>query len=699
MGPMPPPAPDGPQRELEQLAVQIRHHEAAYRAGAPEITDGAFDDLFERYRALADALGVPEGNRLDQTPGADHTDGFVQVAHRVPMLSLDKLSPNRRGSNGEPMPLSEQLDNWYARRRQDLGEPASLGLIVEPKVDGIGISLKYDDGRFVQAVTRGDGRKGDDVTLQVRQARAVPERLKLTGQLEIRGELYWPLERFAAYNERLRARGETPIKNPRNGCAGLMKRKEPQGIEEAGITAFLYQVPIAENVTLPPTQEAVLSWLAAAGAPVYLDETARFDTPEAALAHCEAFGARRDGLGYEIDGLVIKLDELRHYDQLGGTDHHPHWAIAYKFPPERKPTRLIKISVQVGKSGKLTPVAELAPVTLAGTTVTRASLHNFVELARKDVREGDVVYAEKAGEVIPQVVGVDPTQRPPEAAPFPRPETCPVCATPVMAEEIFLYCPSPACPAQIRERLIHFASRGAMDIDGLGASTVDQVIDKLGVRSPEDLWSLTHDQLVSLERMGKKSAQNLLDGLDRARGRGLSRVLVGLAVRHVGATMAEDLARYFGDAERLLAFSSRYVSGDEEAITKVAPETGSGAIDGMARKTADAIFTALDRRAVRDVIHGLGARGVRLSAVLPVTTEVEGVAGKTFVLTGTLPTLKRSEAGERIKQAGGKVTGSVSKKTDYLVAGADAGSKLAKAEKLEVTVIDEATLLGMLQRQ
>ncbi|MEM9695371.1 MAG: NAD-dependent DNA ligase LigA, partial [Myxococcota bacterium] len=624
----------GARAELEALQQQIQYHERAYRAGQPEITDGAFDELFERYQELADSLGLALDERLDQKPGADHTDGFVQVEHRVRMQSLEKLTLNRRDNHGQPMPLSEQLDNWYTRRQQELGEPNCLPLVVEPKIDGIGVSLVYQEGRLSRAITRGNGVRGDDITLQVRAAAAVPETLNLSGEIEIRGELYWPLAAFAAYNERLEARGEKRIANPRNGCAGLMKRKEPEGIDEAGVTCFLYQVPWSESVELPPRQSELLDHLAKAGAPVYLDEVAVFDDAESALAYCDAFGERRAKLGYEIDGLVIKLDELRYYDQLSGTDHHPHWAIAYKFPPERKPTQLLKISVQVGKSGKLTPVAELAPVSLAGTTVTRASLHNFVELERKDVREGDTVYAEKAGEIIPQVVGVDLSQRPEGTVPFPRPEACPTCATPTVTEEIFLYCPNPACPDQVRERLKHFASRHAMEVDGLGASTVDQVVTHFGVRAPHDLFALTAEQLVSLERMGKKSAENLLAGLERAKTRGLARVLIGLAIRHVGATMARDLATHFGSADALLAFADSYAAGDEAAIERVAPEKGHGAIEGMARKTADSIFVELNSPAVRSVLDGLARAGVDLTAAEEVTQQVEGVSGKTFVLTG-----------------------------------------------------------------
>ncbi len=687
--------------ELQTLSAQIEHHEAAYRAGTAEITDGAFDELFDRYQQLADELEVPAAERLDRAPGADHTDGFVQTAHRMPMLSLEKLTPNRRDSQGQSVPILEQLTHWYARRRKDLEVEGPLPLLVEPKIDGISVSLLYVDGTLKRAVTRGDGTKGDEITRQVKSARAVPRKLAgVSGTVEIRGELYWPNDAWLAWNKRLEAAGEKLVTNPRNGCAGLMKRKNPAGLDEAGVRSFLYQVPWAEGVTLPETQSGVLAWLAEAGANVYLDEIKVTQTAESAFAYCEDYGPRRAALPYEIDGMVIKLDELRHYGQLEGTGHHPHWAVAYKFPPERKPTKLLGISVQVGKSGKLTPVADLEPVFVSMTTVSRASLHNFVELARKDVRVGDTVFVEKAGEIIPQVVGVDLSQRHADSLPYVRPAVCPTCASTVVEEEIFVYCPNPACPDQVRERLRHFASRGAMDIDGLGVSTIDQVVDVLGVRSPVDLFHMDRAALIGLERMAAKSADNLLAGLEAAKGRGLRRVLIGLAIRHVGSTMSEDLTRYFGSAEKLLEFAGRYASGDEEAIALVAPDKGgSGAIEGMARKSADSIFAELNSTAVRDVFAGLGEAGVKLEAVAVATEAVDGIAGKTFVITGTLPTLKRNEAAEKIKIAGGKVTGSVSKKTDYLLAGAEAGSKLAKAEKLEIEVIDEAALMAMLGSQ
>lgn len=688
--------------ELEVLGAEIRYHEAAYRRGAPEISDAAFDDLADRYAELADRVGLPAAQRLDARPGEDHEEGFETVEHRVPMLSLEKLTPSRKDSSGATVSLGDQLAAWYQRRRSELGlgPDAELALFVEPKIDGISVSLLYEEGKLVRAVTRGDGQRGDVITAQVRAAQAVPTKLHglAHGSLEIRGELYFPRAAFDAYNAELAARGDKTLVNPRNGCAGLMKRKDARGLESVGVRSFLYQIPWSEGVTLPRTQHEVLAWLGERGADTYLDETHVASDARAALAYCDAYEEKRGKLPYEIDGMVLKVDDLTLHRSLGSTGHHPHWGIAYKFPPERKPTKLLAIVVQVGKSGKLTPVAELEPVFVSGTTVSRASLHNFPELERKDVRVGDTVLVEKAGEIIPQVVGVDLAHRPAHTHRFARPERCPSCDAPVLQEEIFLYCPNPACPEQIRERLVHFGSRAAMDIDGLGEAVVDALVSELGITSPERIYALDVEALEKLPRFGRKSAQNLVKAIDASRKRGLARVLVALAIRHLGESMAEAIAAEFGSMEALLAFAERYAAGDAEAIRSVAPEKSGerGRIEGLARKSGDVIFGTLASPAMRAVIDGLAAAGVEMTAPKRVVREVSGVAGKTFVLTGTLPNLARAEAAAKIKAAGGKVSGSVSKKTSYVVVGAEAGSKLAEAEALGVAQLDEAGLLELL---
>lgn len=741
---------------LQQLASELQRHEIAYRKGEPIISDAAFDELAEQYAERAQQLQVPTYKRIDRLPGSDHTDGFEQLAHTTPMLSLEKLSQSRKDATGAPLSTRQQLRNWYDRRCKELELTGDnpLPLIVEPKIDGISVALRYVDGKLHQAITRGDGRYGDNITMQVMQAQAAPVTLNdVPSRLELRGELYWPLDAFDAFNQRRTSssnerdqqlldfdspRDETdtdktpplpkrkpatvePLSNPRNGCAGLMKTKNKKELEElrhSGIRTFVYHairptLPIDPSVETahatasnrtenqpPDRQSELLSWLARVGMNVYLAEVYVTNDADDAFNYCENFEHRRATLGYDIDGMVIKIDDLTLSDRLGATDHHPHGAIAYKFAPERKPTLLTDITVQVGKSGKLTPVAELECVRLAGTRVTRASLHNFAELERKDVRIGDTVFVEKAGDIIPQVVGVDLDKRPANAVAFARPSQCPSCNAAVVQEDVFIYCPNPACPAQLRERLVHFASRNAMDINGLGPAAIDRIVNMCNVHSPDELFTLTEQRLQRVFVEGGKMAPKTVQAISRAKQRGLERVLVGLSIRHVGTGLAQQLASYFGNAEALVVFAKKYTAGDERAQELVAPAQGQGAIAGMAKTMADSVFAELSSDSIARIFDGLKAAGVKLDATDQSTNEQASsgkpLSGKTFVLTGTLPTLKRTQASERITQAGGKVIGAVSMNTDYVVAGSDAGSKLDKAEQLGIKVIDESELLAML---
>lgn len=685
--------------ELSALEQELERYERSYRRGEPELLDSEFDALLERYEALADELGVPPEARFGASLTSDHTEGFETFEHLVPMLSLEKLTPARRDETGAPIGLLHQLNAWIERRRRELElrEGERLPLLVEPKIDGISVSLHYERGELRRAVTRGDGRRGDVITAQVKAAEAAPIRLNEPVTMEIRGELYLPRSRFRALNEELDLRGERRLMNPRNACAGLMKRKNASTLEGIGVRSFLYHVASSED-PLPPTQSELLHYLGELGAPIYEEETAVLEGAEATLAFCEGFGEKRAELDYEIDGMVIKIDELKHYPALGSTGHHPHWGLAYKFPPERKKTRVKQIVVQVGKSGKITPVAELEPVLLAQTTVSRATLHNFAELRRKDVREGDLVSVEKAGEIIPQIIEVDLEARPENSAPFEPPRSCPSCESELIAEEIFIFCPNPSCPEQVRERLTHFASRSAMDIDGLGPALVDQLVEKLGVDAPHQLYALEAEQLAGLERFGKKSAENLVRALEASKERGLARVLVGLSIRHLGVTMAAALAGTFGTMDALLEFAARYLDEDEEAVRQIRPKAGErGLVEGLATKTADEIFSALRHPRMLEVIAGLADAGVNLEAEKIERRLVEGVAGKSFVLTGTLPTMKRAQAKALIEEAGGKVVGSVSKRTDFVVAGEEAGAKLTKAQELGLAILSEEELLSMLE--
>ena len=691
----------GDQR-LQELATQLAHHDALYyRDAEPEITDDAYDSLRAEYDALAEQLQIPEAERYTAGFGDDQQDGFATVVHRVPMLSLEKLSTNRKDSRGASIALDQQLRDWWAgnQRLLELADDAFRDLFVEPKIDGISASLTYVDGQLTCAATRGNGQQGDDITAQVIASGCVPTSLKFvtSGSVEIRGEIYLPHTAFHELNKQLIAEEKAPLVNPRNGCAGLMKRKDPAGLEKAGIQAFCYHIPWFDGVDVPTLQSACIDWLAEQGLPTYRSEIQVCATPDEAYAYCENYTERREQLDYDIDGMVIKINDRELYDELGETSHHPRWGIAYKFPPEVKSTTLQDVIAQVGKSGKITPVAVLDPVFLAGTTVSRASLHNYREVAAKGIRIGDTVRVQKAGEIIPQVLAVD-EKKPRGEALIEAPEVCPSCGSPTVQEDVFVYCVNPACPAQLSERLQHFASRGAMDIDGCGPAVIDQLLAAEFIRSPVDLFALTREQIAGLERMGEKSADNLLRALQTVKGRGLERVLVGLSIRHLGNRMSEELGRYFKTAEQLLAFAETYSSGDEAAIEQVAPSKSgvSGPIEGLARKTADIIFTELNSASVRSIFAGLAEHGVNLETAQQVTDAVAEIAGKAFVLTGTLPTMSRSEAGALIKAAGGKVTGSVSKKTDYVVAGESAGSKLTKAEQLGITILDEAALQQLL---
>lgn len=672
---------------LQDMAEQLRQHDQRYYAQAqPTIDDAEYDALRRSYDELADALEVPNEQRYTSGVGDDHVEGFATVAHVVPMLSLEKAYDE------------EDLQRFADALRRELGPDLPLEFVVEPKIDGMSVALWYEHGQLQRAVTRGNGQQGDDITAQVRASACAPLEIPAKqGFIEVRGELYLPRAAFAALNERLLAAGDKALINPRNACAGLMKRKDASQLQGLGIASFLYHIARSTDLDLPQRQSQRLDWLRQQGFAIH-PGTVKRNGVAAVYEHCRSFMDQRAELDHDIDGMVIKLDDTAWYDELGHTAHHPRWGVAWKFPSEQVSTRLLEVITQVGKSGKLTPVAVLDPVFVAGSTVSRASLHNWSEVRRKDLHVGDTVVVEKAGEIIPQVVRAQPEARPADAQPVPQPSHCPSCGTEAVVEELIIVCPNPACPAQLRERLRHFASKGAMDIEGMGPAVVDQVVEHCGVSDPADLYALRHEQLAALERMGDKSAQRLCAALEASKRRGLGRVLAGLAIPHCGSVMAQSLAEHFRSAEELLATAQRYHQGDAVTLEALTPRKGNGPIAGLGRTTALAIFAALATSQVRTVIQRLEASGVvcHLATVDP-GAQVEGVAGKRFVLTGTLPNMDRAQAGARITQAGGKVVSSVSKQTDFVVAGANAGSKLSKAEQLGVAILDEAALINLLE--
>jgi len=732
-------------QQLAQWATELaRHDELYYRRAQPTVTDAEYDDLKDRYERLADELDVPAEQRHQHTPGDDHSDGFATVRHDQPMLSLEKANTEAdfftvAGEDVAPerLPADEEfrrrtawgkLERWERVRRKDLGLDASapVALTIEPKIDGMSASLIYDGGGLVRAATRGNGIDGDDITAQVRESGAVPISVPETRRFEVRGEIYLPRTAFDALNRELIAAGDKPLVNPRNGCAGLMKRKDAEALRGKGARGFMYYVPPGLHAAvLPDSQWERLAWLKMQGFSVH-PGTVRCQGIAAAYAACLAFTSERGALDHDIDGMVIKLDDTAAYNQLGVTEHHPRWGIAYKFPPERKLTRLQSITVQVGKTGKLTPVAELEPVFVAGTTVSRASLHNFAEVAAKDIRVGDTVIVQKAGEIIPQVVAVVLAKRPAGALPVPWPKSCPTCGTaaveerrcdPSGKENVSHFCPNPSCADQVRERLRHFGSRDALDIKGLGPALIDKLVAHLQVTRPDQLFALRVEQLAGLEFdadgsgtsrvFGTKTAANLIEALAGAKQRGLAHVLDGLAINGMGTKLSEDFAARFGDWPTLKAFAAGYLAGERGPVLSIrkglkksekeeAAALGVVAMAGIDETTAATVFRQLMAPPMLTIIDGLAAAGVSLQGVQIQTQAVAGVAGKTFVLTGTLPTLARGEAESLIKAAGGKTSGSVSKKTDYVVAGEEAGSKLEKAKELGIAIIDEAGLRALL---
>ncbi len=731
--------------DLARLAAELEHHDQLYYAkAAPELSDAEYDDVKDRYERLADELDVPLDQRHQQKPGSDHSDGFQTVRHDLPMLSLEKANTEAGAFvvEGEDVPVAQlpiererlkrtswgKLEAWERARRKDLdlADAALLPLVLEPKIDGMSVSLIYDGGRLVRAATRGDGVEGDVITAQVEASGAVPVTVAERGRFEVRGELYLPRAAFEAVNRGLIAAGDKALVNPRNGCAGMMKRKDAEEVRGKGVRSFLYFVPPGlHRMSLPASQFERLAWLTSLGFQVH-PGSVRVAGMAAAYAACLHYTTVRPTLDHDIDGMVLKLDDTASYARLGETEHHPRWGIAYKFPPERRATILKAVTVQVGKTGRLTPVAELEPVFVAGSTVARASLHNFAEVAAKDIRVGDTVIIQKAGEIIPQVVGVDLAKRPPGTMALPWPSVCPTCATVVVVERrpdpsgkenVSHYCPNLACPDQVRERLRHFGSRDAMDIRGLGTAVVNVVVDHLGVTRPDHLYALSAERLAPLQMeddvkgtqrtFGRKNADNLMASLAASKAQGLARVLAGLSLHGLGNKLSEDFAGRFGDWTTLLTFAHDYLAGERVAVLTVRKKLRPGEkaeseslgvtpMPGVDETTAETVFRQLVAPAVVAALAGLAEAGVSLIAKQIVKAAVAGVAGKTFVLTGTLPTLGRSEAEALIKAAGGKAGSSVSKKTDYLVAGEEAGSKLDKAKELGVTVIDEAELKRML---
>ncbi|ULX54236.1 DNA ligase (NAD(+)) LigA [Cupriavidus taiwanensis] len=663
-----------------------RHNYQYYVLDAPTVPDAEYDALFSELLALE--LEHPELQTPDsptQRVGGEPLAAFDSVRHRVPMLSLnnafadeDVLNFDRRCAQGlgRSAPPAGEADLFSAA---DAVEYAC-----ELKFDGLAMSLRYEDGRLVQAATRGDGETGEDVTVNVRTIKAIP--LRLRGQapavLEVRGEVFMFRRDFDKLNARQAEAGEKTFVNPRNAAAGSLRQLDPRITARRPLSFFAYGLGELQGVERPPTHSAMLDGFAALGLPVCKDR-AVVKGAQGLLDFYRDIGTRRDELPYDIDGVVYKVNALAEQERLGFVSRAPRFALAHKFPAQEMTTIVEDIEVQVGRTGAITPVARLKPVFVGGVTVTNATLHNEDEIRRKDVHVGDTVIVRRAGDVIPEVVAVVTERRPADARAFVMPTACPVCGSHIekLEEEAIARCTGGLiCAAQRKQSLLHFAQRRAMDIEGLGDKLVEQLVDQGIVRTPADLYKLGVAKLAALERMADKSAANLVAAIDKSRATTMNRFIFALGIRHVGEATAKDLARHFGKLDALLA-------ADEAALLEV---------NDVGPVVAQSIANFLAEPHNVEVIEQLRAAGVHWPESEPVAKAPAPLSGKTFVLTGTLPTLSREDAKELLEAAGAKVAGSVSKKTDYVVAGAEAGSKLDKAEALGVPVLDEAGMLALL---
>ncbi len=667
------------------LREQINYHNYRYYVlDKPEIPDAEYDRLYRELEALEAAhpeLITPDSPT--QRVGGRPLEGFAPVTHRVPMLSI------RTETDIE----AAGALNFDARVRRELklkeNDPP-VEYACELKFDGLAINLRYEHGVLTQAATRGDGETGEEVTQNVRTIRCIPLRLnaaKPAAVLEVRGEVYMSRPDFERYNEKQRTSGGTPLVNPRNGAAGSIRQLDPAIAAQRPLSFYAYGVGETAGWSMPATHSELLDAIRDLGLPVS-SERAIVQGPQGLVHFHDDIGRRRDSLPFDIDGVVYKVNSLELQARLGFVTREPRWAVAHKFPPEEELTVVESIEVQVGRTGALTPVARLKPVFVGGVTVSNATLHNQDEIDRLDVREGDSVVVRRAGDVIPEVVAVVRERRPqPEPVRFQilqRYPTCPVCGSHVMRQpgEAAIRCSGGLyCPAQRKQALLHFASRRAMDIEGLGEKLVDQLVDQGIVRTPADLYKLGMAKVANLERMAEKSAANLLAGIEKSKHTTLARFVYALGIRNVGETTARDLARHFGSLDALM-------SADEETLMLV-PDVGP--------VVAQSIAQFFSEPHNREVVEQLRAAGADWPETAPQRKQAGPLAGKTFVLTGTMPNMTRDQAKGRIEAAGGKVAGSVSKKTDYVVAGSEAGSKLAKAQELGIAVLDEEALLRLLE--
>ena len=666
-----------PVRRAAMLRKQIAEYDYWYYVkDSPRIPDAEYDKRFRELQALeAQHPELLTSDSPTQRVGGKVLDGFVPVQHAVPMLSI------RTETDTE----ASGAFSFDTRARNALGTADKIEYGCELKFDGLAINLRYEHGELVQAATRGDGETGEDVTQNIRTIHCIPLRLKncVAGVLEVRGEVYMSRRDFNRYNERQRAQGLPALVNPRNAAAGSIRQLDPKLAAQRPLSFYAYGLGEVQGWILPATHSAILDALSSFGIPV-CSERAVVQGAQALADFHARIAAKRDSLPFDIDGVVYKVNSLALQQQLGFVSREPRWAVAHKFPAEEQLTTVRDIEIQVGRTGKLTPVAKLAPVFVGGVTVTNATLHNEDEIRRKDVHIGDTVIVRRAGDVIPEVVGVLAERRPPDARSFVIPTLCPVCGSHVVREEgeADARCTGGLfCPAQRKQALLHFASRRALDIDGLGDKLVEQLVDAGIVDTPADLYKLELPALANLERMGEKSALNLLDAIEHSKRTTLARFIYALGIRNVGEATAKDLAQHFGSLDNLLAADAESL----QQVRDVGPVVAQSIVDFLAEAHN------------REVIAQLRASGLSWTEHEQRRMTELPFSAKTFVLTGTMSSMTREQAREKLEVLGAKVSGSVSKKTDYVVAGTEAGSKLDKAHELGVAVLDEQQFLALLE--
>jgi DNA ligase (NAD+) len=660
------------KRRVEELRDLIDHHNWRYHVqDDPEISDAEYDELMRELRGLEEAfpeLIVPDSPT--QRVGGAPSDLFAPVRHRTPMLSLDNAFS------------WEELNAWGKRVERALGRQADF--VCELKIDGIAVALTYESGAYTQGATRGDGFVGDDITANIRTIRSVPVRLRGKGHpgvLEVRGEVYLPVKAFERLNEQLTEQGARPFANPRNAAAGSLRQKDPAITASRPLRLWCHGVGVSEGRRFARHSEA-LDQLGEWGLPVPVT-TEKVETLEEVFGFCERWQEHRHDVDYEIDGVVVKVDQIALQEELGATSKAPRWAIAYKFPPEERTTPLRGIFVHTGRTGVVTPFAQLEPVFVGGVTVTTATLHNEDEVKRKDVRPGDTVVVRRAGDVIPEVVGPVVSKRPKSARPWRFPKKCPSCGTALVREGAYWRCPNrTGCPSQNIEWLFAFASRGAMDIDGLGYKTALLLLDMGWVKDPADIYALTADQLAQLPGFKEKKIDNLLSGIEASKDRALWRLLVALNIPHVGSHTAQVLAEAFGSIDALRKARVE----DLEAVEEIGPIV------------ARAVHVWFHDAGNRRLLDKLKKAGVRMADPPRKRRKAGPLTGKTIVLTGGLESMSREETTKAAHGAGARVASSVSKSTDFVVAGADPGTKYDRAVQLGVEVIDEAEFLKRLGR-